>query len=194
MSDEYCAHLMDYLRQLKTCEWCKHPHEPIMPRVRLCSHCNRLRLKHKKLLEYCQQYAQTHGGITYSMDFNLRVTAAMIENAKLEGRKYGHFFDEDFSGTKLEYEWRSISEKATGKDLFYGITSRLNYSFTINQRRYIFYLLSLMSRTSMRKNRYGAGMGRVVQKTIDDPAPARRSVIQADSSGSFEAEAEASDT
>jgi hypothetical protein len=127
MSDEYCAHLMDYFRQRETCEWCKHPHEPVMPRTRLCTHCNRIRLKHKKLVEYCEQYAQKHGGITYPMDFDLRVTAAMIENAKLEGRKYGRFFDENFTDTKLEYEWRSVSKSASGKDLGQGELKAIDF-------------------------------------------------------------------
>ena len=165
--EEYCADFMEYLKAQKTCDWCKHPHEPVMPRVGLCSHCNRIRLQYEQLLKRYEEYAKEHRGITYEMDFDLRVQAAMIDHAKIEGRRYGQFFEEDFTGTELEYEWRAISERAAGKDLFYGLTNSLNYSFSVNQRRFLFYLLSLMNRGSMRKNRRRIAMGMVVQDTID---------------------------
>ena len=169
--EDYCEDFIENLKARKTCDWCKHPHEPVMPRVGLCSHCNRIRLQHKQLLKWYDKFRQEqHGGITFEMDFRLRVQTAMIEHAKLEGRRYGQFFAEDFTGTKLEHEWRSISERVAGKDLFYGLTNSLNYSFSMNQRRYLFYLLSLMNRGSMRKNRRGIAMGMVVQDTIDRPA------------------------
>ena len=82
----------------------------------------------------------------------------MAQGAQIEGRKYGKVFEDDLADTTLEYEFRFLSTQSTGKDLFFGLTNSLNYSFSVNQRRYVFYLLSLMSREIRRKKRRGHAM------------------------------------
>lgn len=175
--EDYCAEFMDYLRAQVTCEWCRHPNEPVMPRVGLCSHCNRIRLQLNRIEARAEAVNRRYGGIPHRLDWDLRVQRAMVEKAKHEGRKYGRFFDEEFTDTKLEYEWRWLCERATGKDFFFGLTNSLNYSFSLNQRRYIFYLLSLMSREVMRKHRRGSAMGAVAIGNADGDSRAYPPII-----------------
>ena len=122
-------------------------------------------------------FAEQHGGLTFSMQWQLDVQRAMVESAQMEGRRYGRFYDEDMNDLKLEHEWRALSERCVGKDLFYGIVNELNYSFSLNQRRYVFYLLSLISREWMRKNRRGIAYGIVQQATLDRPSGPRPVVV-----------------
>lgn len=156
--ENYCADFLELLRNQTTCDWCKHPRESVMRRIGLCGHCNRIRKGLEKLEKDAAAYRQKHGDLRFDWDWDLRVQRKMVEGAQVEGRKYGKLFDDDFFDTTLEYEFRFLSKKSTGKDLFFGLTGPLNYSFGVNQRKYLFYLLSLMSREILRKNRRGHAM------------------------------------
>ena len=130
-----------------------------MPRTGLCRHCNRIRLGLQKLEREAQKFIVEYGDLPPRLDFDLRTQRQMAEDARWEGCRYGSLFDDDFIGTKLEDEFRFLSKQLTGCDLFFGLTSALNYSFSQNQRRFLFYLLSLMSRGIVRKHRRTRGMG-----------------------------------
>jgi hypothetical protein len=101
----------------------------------------------------------------------------MVQSAQGEGRMYSQFYEEDLNDLKLEHEWRILSERYVGEDLFYGIVDALNLSLGVNQRRYIFYLLSLMNREWMRKNRRSLAYGIVQQATLDKPPQPRPVVV-----------------
>lgn len=105
------------------------------------------------LEERNRKFEAKHSGLTFTMIWELEVQQAMVESAQGEGRRYGNFYNEDLNDLKFEHEWRMLSEHTVGKDLFYGIVDALNHSLSLNQRRYIFYLLSLMNREWMRANR-----------------------------------------
>jgi hypothetical protein len=152
-SEDYCADLMANFRSRVTCKWCKHPDEPVKPRAGLCGHCNRIRLALKKIQAKAEAYRERYGALNQRLKWALEFQQVKVRQAKREGLKYGRFFDETFTDTKLENEFRFISGKFTGKDLFYGLTGPLNSGFGLNQRRFIFYLLSLMSRQYLRKRR-----------------------------------------
>jgi hypothetical protein len=153
--EDYCAGFMEDVRNRVTCDWCKHPKEPAKPKSGLCGHCNRIRLGLEKLEAHAEPFIRERGGIPHDLDWALRVQRAMADGCKTEGRVYGRLFDEDFNDTKLEHEFRFIGKRVTGKDLFFGISNALNYSLSLNQRRYVFYLLSLMSREYHRQHRRG---------------------------------------
>src|SRR6185503_19322408 len=114
--EDYCSEFMDYLRNRVTCEWCHHPKEPVMPRIRLCGHCNRIRKGLERIEADAEAYRQQHGGIHHQLDRTLRVQRRMAQDAQTEGRKYGNMFDDVLADTTLEYEFRFLSKKATGKD------------------------------------------------------------------------------
>jgi hypothetical protein len=111
------------------------------------------------------------------MKWELEVQEAMVQCAQGEGRMYGRFYDEDLNDLKFEHEWRILSGRCVGSDLFYGIVDALNSSLNVNQRRYIFYLLSLVNREWMRKNRRSIAYGIVQQATLDRPAGPRPIVV-----------------
>jgi len=174
--EDYCADTMEHIRNRTTCEWCHHPKRPVMQRTKLCKHCNRIRLILNTLEERNRAFAEKHGGLTFTMQWEVDVQRAMVQSAQGEGKMYGRFYDEDLNDLKLEHEWRILSERYVGQDLFYGIVDALNASLGVNQRRYIFYLLSLLNREWMRKNRRSLAYGIVQQATLDKP-PGPRPVV-----------------
>jgi hypothetical protein len=68
----------------------------------------------------------------------------------------------------LENEFRKLSAHF-GKDFFNGMANSFNDSFSLNQRRFLFYLLSLMNRESMRKSRRNRGQ----MAALEDPPDGR---------------------
>jgi hypothetical protein len=111
-----------------------------------------MRLKLRKLERRNEAFEREHGGLLRDMLFDVRVQRHMIENAKAEGETYRYFFDDDLLPLGLENEFRTLSAHF-GKDFFYGMANSLNHGFSLNQRRFLFYLLSLMNRESMRNSR-----------------------------------------
>jgi hypothetical protein len=87
------------------------------------------------------------------LDFDYRVALEMEKNAKLEGRAYGNIPARPISGLELEHELSLLSKKFVKKDLFYGTANLFDWSFTTNQKKIIFYVLSLMSRAWLRRTR-----------------------------------------
>jgi hypothetical protein len=120
---------------------------------------------------------EQYGGLTFTMKWELDVQRAMVESAQNEGRRYGRFYDEDLNDLKLEHEWRVLSEHSVGEDLFYGIVDALNASLDVNQRRYVFYLLSLVNREWLRSNRRSIAYGIVQQATLEAPPQPRPVVV-----------------
>jgi len=49
LPEDECARFIEGLRNRETCQWCRHPGEPVRPKLRLCNHCNYMRLKLRKL-------------------------------------------------------------------------------------------------------------------------------------------------
>lgn len=92
--------------------------------------------------------------------YDLRVQREMVADCQFEGRLYGRFFDDDLLPLGLENEFRRVSQHFVNEDLFNGMANSLNHSFSVNQRRYLFYLLSLMSRERLRKTRRRRANGR----------------------------------
>jgi len=180
LPEDHCAQLMDQLRNRETCEWCRHPHEEILPRVRLCNHCNRIRLKLQKMERQAEQFIAERGGLTFGMQNDLRVQRAMVEHAQIEGQTYGGFYDDDLLPLGLENQFRTTSVHYVGKDLFNGISNDLNWSFSLNQRRYVYYLLSLMNREWMRKGRRQHARWMVQQAILDEPPGRPRPLIVGD--------------
>jgi hypothetical protein len=168
LPEDECARFIEDLRNRETCQWCRHPRESILPRLRLCNHCNYMRLKLRKLERRNEAFEREHGGLLRDMLLDVRVQRHMIENAQAEGEIYRYFFDDDLLPLGLENEFRKLSAHF-GKDVFNGMANSLNHSFSLNQRRFLFYLLSLMNREAMRKSRRNRGQ----MAALEDPPDGR---------------------
>jgi hypothetical protein len=130
-----------------------HPSKRRLRKVRLCTSCNRLKLRLKKLEADADQQRQQGGGRPY-LEREIRIHRTMIDCVQGEGRKYGRLYDDDLQPLRFEHEWRLLADRFLHADqMFYGYANSLNYSFGVNQRRYIFYLLSLMNREYSQRNR-----------------------------------------
>ena len=167
--EDYCAQMLGSLRNQKTCDWCKDFRVPAMPRTGLCNRCNAIKKKLRRVEAQIKLLSQAGKPISLRLDRELHIQRSKAESAKSEGQKYGAPFDADLTDTTLESEFRFISKHAAGKDFFYGLTNFLNYGFGINQRRYIFYLLSSMSREIMRRS----GRDAVRYQTLTDESETR---------------------
>jgi hypothetical protein len=77
----------------------------------------------------------------------------MQKSAKVEGQTYGEY-SADVTGLNLEQQFSYISRMFVHQDLYYGDASLFDWSFTPNQKRLLFYLLSLMSRAHLRRTRW----------------------------------------
>ena len=93
------------------------------------------------------------GPVPPALDFRFRAALKMEENAKAEGDIYGNVAKYDVGGLKLEHELSFISKRFVKKDLYYGDANLFDWTFSADQKRVIFYLLSLMSREYLCRRR-----------------------------------------
>ena len=153
-------YVKDFLRGLKdrsTCKWCKHPKKPIYM-VELCRRCYDIRGKINRFRKEIDEYKKEGEEIPLPLDFLYRVAQAMEKDAKFEGQMYGQLWVDDITGLKLEHEFSSISEGFVREDLYNGFATLFNSWFTPNQKKILFYLLSLMSRANLRRTRWKHGL------------------------------------
>lgn len=148
--------LLNRLRIRKSCEWCKHPHEEVLPKVGLCSHCNRIRNELRKLEAKAEAHKKEHDILPRNMDRRLKVLKEKMKEAKSEGIKYGKLYEADISDLDLERELCLLGERLLGekgKELFWHEASSLSSKLSQNHRRYLFYILSLFNREYERRYR-----------------------------------------
>ncbi len=93
------------------------------------------------------------GPVPLALDFDYRAALAMEKDAKGEGKAYGRLYYADITGLDVEHEFSDISRRFVRKDLYHGDTNLFDWSFQPNQKRLLFYLLSLMSRARLRRTR-----------------------------------------
>lgn len=149
--EDYCARFINQLLSKRVCDWCKHPVRPAMKRVGLCHHCYRLRKRLELLETDARAISEELGEVPRDLESRLSHQRWKVEDVKREGLRYGTL---SLTDTKLEEELDFLGQQITvGMDIFYGFTYSLNLAFCPNQRRYVFYLLSLMSREIRRKKR-----------------------------------------
>lgn len=149
--DGYARKYLHDLSMEATCRWCRHPVKAVY-RAGLCRHCydirgdiNRLR----KLIDNCKQ----SGGVPLELDFKLRVAVKMEKDAQLEGRMYDQPHATDIDGRRLVDEFSYISRQLVRSDVYRFKDHIFDQGFTPDQRRLLFYLLSLMSRAQLRRTR-----------------------------------------
>jgi hypothetical protein len=111
-----------------------------------------------QVLRFFVRYTLGKGGkegkpVPFDLEFNLHTYTKMAGFAQGEGRAYGNIHERRVSGEDLEGEFSFISKRFVKKDLFYGLASVFDWSFTPDQKRLIYYLLSQMSRSHLRRSR-----------------------------------------
>ncbi len=131
----------EYLSNRKSCEWCQHPECPVMPKIGLCRHCNRIRLELSRLEKR---------GIT---GFSYQVAQEMKASAITEGMSFGLPAMLAVSSLRLEHALRDLGRYFVRKEFFVNDATHLGNVFCPIHRQYVFYMLSLYIREYLRKNR-----------------------------------------
>jgi len=154
--DDNAAEFLESLSQEKTCQWCQYPYERIY-RASLCRHCYNIRCALNRIrarVKNCESSGGGHPKVDpIELDRQYRVAVEMEKGAKIEGNRYGGVADRQVTGLDLEEEMSSLSKSFLGKDLYFGRANLLNESFSPNQRKVLFYLLSLVQREDLRRTR-----------------------------------------
>jgi hypothetical protein len=151
--DDYARNYLHNLSTDVTCLWCKHPVKPVH-RLGLCWHCYDIRRRTNRLRKDVGTYKQGgDGDVPHVLDFELRVAERMEEAAKNEGQTYGELHDADINGRQLADEFSYISRELVCSELYRFMDTVFDRGFTRDQRRLLFYLLSLTSRAHLRRTR-----------------------------------------
>jgi hypothetical protein len=82
----------------------------------------------------------------------------MVQLAKMEGSAYDDIHTKDVTGLDIEHQFSSLSEALIKKDLYFGTTNVFDRSFSPDQKRLIYYLLSKLWRGRLRRSRRSAAM------------------------------------
>lgn len=86
----------------------------------------------------------------------------MVYLAKAEGSTYGNIHKKNVLGSNLELQFSQLSKALIKKDLYGGNAANLfDWSFSPDQKRLLYYLLSKVIRHRERKARRGIAMGLV---------------------------------
>jgi len=79
---------------------------------------------------------------------------------------YGNLHKRAISALDLEHELTDLSKKFLNKQMFYGDATSIGWALSLNQRMYVFYLLSLMQREYLRRNRHRMAQSQVTGMSL----------------------------
>jgi hypothetical protein len=86
----------------------------------------------------------------------------MMTLAKGEGEAYSDLSADRIDGLKLEHELSYLSRRFLRKDLYRGLATPLEWSFPPEQRVLLYYLIALMNREYLGRNRRRIAESRVL--------------------------------
>src|SRR5262249_35065763 len=138
------------IAQRETCSWCKHPNQAVMPKTRLCKHCNRLKLNLRSIEATVNKMRTERRHVSPFLDFELKVRQRMVAAAKVEGQIYGDVAEKSMTPLTLEHELRDLGMRYVRKDFFNGYANILNDVFCESHKRLLYYILSLFNREYLR--------------------------------------------
>ena len=138
MNDDFIEDFFQRLAETVTCDWCRHPWERDLTSG-LCSHCYYIKGQLRK--------AERKGGYDY------KVALRKAQLARSEGSLYGDIHKKDISALDLEHEFIALSKLFGKKRMFFFDANSIGRALPSPQRMYVFYLLSLLMRAHLRKNR-----------------------------------------
>ncbi len=149
---EYAAEFLESMYAETTCGWCKHPEEPLY-RSGLCRHCYNISREISKFETSHEQYKQSKEPTPFELRFDLKTAREMARLAKDEGVVYGDIHKQNVTGVQLEYAFSALSKAFVKEDLYYQEANLFDWSFSLDQRRLIYYLLSKVLRKHSRRHR-----------------------------------------
>lgn len=141
------------------CAWCRHPEKPVH-RAGLCAHCYRIQRQVARLDSACKGRGRT--GSRRASQLEIRIARQMMTLAKGEGEAYSDLSANRIDGLKLEHELSFLSRRFLRKDLYRGLATPLEWSFPPDQRVLLYYLIALMNREYLRRDRRKIAESRVL--------------------------------
>src|ERR1700730_6844363 len=148
VSDDFIDSFFEKLAQQVRCGWCCHPRQTKLTSG-LCSHCYRIR---RQVLSLESQIKDEGLSIERKHDYKVALRKAQL--ARSEGLRYGNINKRDISALDLEHELDDLAKNFVNQKIFYGEATSIGWRLPSNQRMYVFYLLSLMQREYLRRNRH----------------------------------------
>jgi hypothetical protein len=164
--------ILERIGKRVTCGWCKHPGIQVY-RAGLCRHCYHIKTELVRLHQKVHHSRETgvphprFGSIPSEWDLKYKIAIRMAESAQSEGRMYGSISRDEITNLRLEHEFNLISKRLLKRDL-YRNKACLFECFTACEKRYVFYIISLMSREILRKNRRASATYDVTGFSVDD--------------------------
>jgi hypothetical protein len=149
---EYASDIVSDIHERPVCLFCKDPNQPI-DHAKLCSHCYRLKLNLRKVEAKVKGLENDYDTASIESLIELKVAEAKIKDAHNEGVRYGDINQRRIDGITLEYEFAFLSECLIGKNLFHGDATLFDNSLTPDQRQFVFYMLSQISRVYRKRHR-----------------------------------------
>ena len=150
--EDYPTRFLEGIYAEAKCDWCKDPRGKIA-RSGLCWSCYRIKNTVAKLQSKMDKHKKRQVRIPFELRFDLTLGKQMARLAKAEGARYGSIHRENISGLDIEHELSSLSKHFLGKDLFFGDANLFQWSFSLSQRRLIFYVLSRLQREFLKRHR-----------------------------------------
>ena len=154
------------------CQWCHYPFE--RPHWRnLCRHCFDIR---RELVRLHKQYAElirkVGGRILLApphIDLKMRYATVlmMAEHCQSSGHLYRNLPSREISGLDLAFQLDHLSRRLISKDLYSHLTHWLD-AIPASERRYFYFLLSLLSEEYDRRHRREIAFGLVYNKTVEE--------------------------
>lgn len=92
-------------------------------------------------------------GLSLEREYDYKVALRKAQLARCEGSHYGNIHKKDISALDLEHELDDLSKHFLNKKIFYGDATSIGWALPPPQRMYVFYLLSLIMRQYLRRNR-----------------------------------------
>ena len=160
MSEDYIDSFIEDLGQKPTCDWCHHPWHTKLT-SRLCSHCYRIR---REIVSLEREIKQK--GVSLEREHDYKIALRKSQLARAEGMHYGNLHKRAISALDLEHELTNLSKKFLNKQMFYGDATSIGWALSLNQRMYVFYLLSLMQREYLRRNRHRMAQSQVTGTSL----------------------------
>jgi len=148
VSKDYVEDFIEKLAQQPICVWCRHPWQPIY-KSDLCSHCYNIR----RQLPAVKREIETEG-CTLEREIDYKIALRKSQLARTEGTLYGNLHKRAISALDLEHELTDLAKKFVNKRLFYGDATSIGWALPLNQRTYVFYLVSLLQREYLRHRRH----------------------------------------
>jgi hypothetical protein len=105
-------------------------------------------------------------GLSLEYEFDYKVALRKAQLARCEGSRYGNIHKKDISALDLEHELDDLSKLFVKKKSFYDATS-IGWALPPTQRMYVFYLLSLIKREYLRRNRRRLALD-ITGKSLDE--------------------------